>query len=97
MILVRIVFQTKWGKAHEVVEAMKAMESLASEFGGKMRILTDLSGPFHTVVQEIEVESLEEYAQTQAKLFSHPQFQKAQPLMEALIESGYREFYTIES
>ena len=45
MILVRQVFQTKWGKAHEVAQDMKRGAEIANEiFGGRnLRILTDLS------------------------------------------------------
>ena len=97
MVLVRIVFQTKWGKAQEVVESMKqSVEALSSEFGGSGRILTDISGPFHTVVQEYEVESLAKWERSRAKIFSHPEFLKAQAQTEGLIESGYRELYTVE-
>ena len=97
MILVRHVFQTKWGKAHEVVEAFKKSEEIMGEKYGRFRILTDLSGPFHTIIQEIEVESLAEWEQNRAEIFSNPEFQKVQAGMVDVFESGRAEFYTIES
>ncbi len=78
MIRVRSVLQTKWGKADEVAAALKeGMNQLAKEMDGRNpHILTDLSGPFHRVVEEIDVESLAHWEQNRGKLFSHPEFAK---------------------
>ncbi len=97
MILVRYVFQVKWGKAHEVVEAFKKAEAIIGEKYGRVRILTDLSGPFNTVIQEVEVESLAEWEGHRAEVFALPEFQQMQADTFDLIESGRAEFYTIES
>jgi hypothetical protein len=100
MVLVRFVFQTEWGKAHEVAARMVEFQQTAQkEFGdevGRWRILTDLSGPFHTVVQEVEVESLAEWERNWGRMFAHPKFQEMQAEMEGLFVSGRTEFYTIE-
>ncbi|MGH2588695.1 MAG: hypothetical protein ACRDJE_27535 [Dehalococcoidia bacterium] len=61
------------------------------------RILTDLSGPFDTVIQELEVESLAAWERLRAVLFSNPQFQEAEAGMPDVIESGRTAFYTIEA
>jgi hypothetical protein len=99
MIRVRSVLQTKWGTADEVAAALKeGMNQLAKEMGGRNpHILTDLSGPFHRVVEEIDVESLAHWEQNRGKLFSHPEFAKFMARVDGLIESGYQEFFTIES
>ena len=97
MILVRYVFQTKWGKANEVVAAFKETQKILSEHFGPSRILTDLSGPFHTVVQEIEVESLAEWERRRAEIFSQPEYQERQAHAVELLKSGRVEFYTIEA
>ncbi len=98
MIRVRQVFQTKWGKAHEVAEGMKRSAEIVNEIlgGSNLRILTDLSGDFHRVVQEFEVESMAVWEENESKIFSHPELQKAMAESEGLIESGYREFFTVE-
>ncbi len=99
MILVRMVFQTKWGQAQPVVDEMKRM---AEKSRGRMkhpmhgRILTDLSGPFHTVVQEMEFESLAEWEKARAEMFSSPEMQDMQS-QEIPFEGGRAEFYTIEA
>ena len=51
MILVRMVFQLKWGHVHEMVTDFKAFaDIMRQESGGRARILTDLSGPFNRIV-----------------------------------------------
>jgi hypothetical protein len=98
MVLVRHVFQIKWGKVHEVVAALKESQGVMEErHGVRSRILTDLSGPFHTVVQEIEVPSLGEWEKGRAEAFADPELQKRMARTEGLIESGRAEFYTIEA
>ncbi len=99
MILVRIVLQTKWGRAQEVVDDFKQnAEMMRRIAGGKVRarILTDLSGPFHTVVQEMEVESLAAWEQFRTAMFSDPEFQQSQTGSDSPFESGRLEFYTVE-
>ena len=101
MILVRTVFQTEWGKSTELAARMVEFEkTMRHEFGDgsrRIRILTDLSGPFHTIVQEIEVESLEEWERGLAKLFAHPKFQEFAAATGNMMVDGRREFYTIEN
>ena len=100
MILVRMVFQTQWGKSQDVAEEFKqGMEWMRRITGhtGRIRILTDLSGPFNHVVQEIEVESLAEWERRRVALFSNPEFQQGQANSELSFESGYVEFFTIEA
>ena len=99
MIIVRYTFQTKWGKAQEVVDEFKGMvEAMQKSMGAKVhgRILTDLSGPFHTVVQELEFESLADWERMRAAMFSNPDFQQEQ-VGEPPFESGGAELYTIEA
>ncbi len=63
-----------------------------------MRVLTDLSGPFDTVVQEFEVESLAEWERRRAQMFSSPEFEQAMDgVEENPFVSGRAEFYTIEA
>ena len=102
MIVVRLVFQAKWDKADEVVNEFKEGAEMMSRLAGpeaKVRILTDLSGPFFTVVQEMELESLAEWERIRAATFSDPEFQETQAEAsgENPIESGRTEFYTLEA
>jgi hypothetical protein len=96
MILVRNVFQAKYGKGDELVALFKeAGQTWAAQDAG--RILTDASGPFFTVVTETEVESLAAWEQRSAAIFAHPEFGRWFERMVPLVESGRREFYQIVS
>ncbi len=100
MILARSVFQAKWGKSEEVVAGFKEMAEAMKRIGGsdrRARILTDLSGPFHTVIQEFEVESLAEWERMRAEMFASPEFQQRQASGEPPFVGGHMEFWTIEA
>ena len=74
MILVRLVFQAKFGKAGELVASFKSMEQVIRNTtqGRNFKLLTDLSGPFDTVIQEMEYESVDAYLEDQARMFADP-------------------------
>jgi hypothetical protein len=93
MILVRVTFQAQFGKAGEIVELMKR-EPPADVRG---RILTDLSGPFDTVVLESVVESIDDYFRQLREMFANEEMSEEMQAVYGLISSGTREFYTIEA
>ena len=100
MILVRQVFETEWGKSQQVVEMFKQGGEIVRRNLGvtaRVRILTDLSGPFNTVVQEVEVESLGEWERTRAAMFADPEWQQMTSSGPPPFRSGQAAFYTIES
>jgi hypothetical protein len=95
MILVRDVFQAKYGKGGDLVALFQEAKKMSpNAYAG--RILTDASGPFFTVVAETEVESLAAWEQLIASIFSMPEFGEWFARTEPLVESGRREFYHIE-
>jgi len=97
MMLVRDVFQAKYGKSGELVALFKeAGQKWPDAMRYGRRVLTDASGPFFTVVTETEVASLAAWEQLIADVFSNPEFGEWFGRMQALVESGRREFYTIE-
>jgi len=97
MILVRDVFQAKYGKSGELAALFtEARQKWPDAMQYGRRVLTDVSGPFFTVVTETEVESLAAWEQLIADVFSNPEFGEWFGRMQALVESGRREFYTIE-
>jgi hypothetical protein len=101
MVVIRMVFKVKMGNSvEEVVDGAKRSAEMLQEAMGsdiKMRILTDLSGPFNTVVQEMEMESLAAWEQFRARLFASPEFQEQQANSPMPFESGRVEFYTLEA
>ena len=98
MILIRDVFQAKYGKGGELVQLFKEAQKQWAEVSpyGNL-LLTDLSGPFFTVVTETRVESLSEWQERTARIFARPDFAEWFGRMQGLVESGRREFYTIEA
>ncbi|MEO6458691.1 MAG: hypothetical protein ABIO92_10560 [Chloroflexia bacterium] len=97
MILVRDVFQAKYGRGDELVQLFKEINDQMSETAvGERKLLTDLSGPFFMVVTEIEAESMDAYFAGLREGFSRPEFGQLFGRMQELVESGRREFYTIE-
>jgi hypothetical protein len=94
MIIVRDVFQTKYGKGGELVALLK--ESQQDMPRGYQRILSDASGPFFTIVTEIEVPSLADWENLMKVVFANPRFNEWFGRMVPLVESGRREFYNVE-
>jgi hypothetical protein len=102
MILVRLVFQAKFGHAAQVVAGFKQAAEIARSAGEKgphhVRILTDLSGPFDTVIQELEYDSLDDFMKAQAAMFADPRWQEMARnggFGDGVV-SGSKEFYTVE-
>ena len=98
MFLVRDIMYCKPGKARPMVEKFVALSKLSEKMGmGKMRVMTDVSAErYWTVVSEMEVRSLEEYAETSRKSMENPEFQAAMKGYHDLIDGGRREIYMIE-
>lgn len=95
MILVRDVFQAKYGKGDQLAALFEeARDRWQGVYAG--RILTDASGAFFTVVAETEVNSLAEWEPLSAQILSNPGFGEWFSRMEPLVSSGRREFYHIK-
>ena len=60
-------------------------------------LLTDLTGSFDTVVQEVEAESLAEWEQMRSRLFQTTAFRESFGAMQALVVSGRNELWTVEA
>lgn len=101
MVLIRMVIHAQTGQAGEMARLFKDNLGLMKETWGQalpVRILTDLSGPFDTLVLEITVESLSTWEKIRANMFASPEFAEAiehNPSMS--YRSGRTEFYTIEA
>jgi hypothetical protein len=99
MIVVRHTFQAKYGQGDQLVALMLEMnESMGGDARMQnARVLTDLSGPFFTVVSEFEVESLAAWEEGMGEAFKDPRFGEWFARMQPLVETGQREFYTVRS
>ncbi len=98
MILVRDVFQAKYGRGDELVQLFKEInDQMGEPSGGQRKLMTDLSGPFFTIVTELEAESIDAFHAGLREGFSRPEFGPIFSRMQEMVESGRREFYTIEA
>ena len=98
MIVVRSVLHVKWNQGGAVVAAFQAAMGAGKVDGvHHWRLLTDLSGRYHTVTTELVVDSLAAWEDVRGRLFGSAGFQQMMAGTDALIEHGYQEFYTIEA
>lgn len=98
MILERMVFRLKFGKAKEVKALMKESKNIMpADWQKNMRTMFDLTGPSYTFVMETTYESLtamEKIHQTEMPSFSKEMGEWYQKF-SALVDSSYREMFTI--
>src|SRR6476469_1411307 len=98
MIVIRNVFQLKFGKAREAVALMKEAIAIqkrvlaGTDFSS--RVLTDVTGPFYTLVLELTVPNMAAFESTAPKLMGDKEWQANYQKMVPLVESGHREIFT---
>ena len=99
MFLIRDVMYCKPGQARPMVQKFLALGKLGRQMGfGQMKVMTDLSAErYWTVVAEIEVESLEKYAEMSRQSMQMKEFQDAMQGYHDLVDQGRREIYNIET
>jgi hypothetical protein len=100
MIVVRTVLQAKFGTAGRLAASFsQASKAMMAEAGAprRWRVLTDLSGEFDTVVQEVEAASLAEWETMRARLFELASFRDSMATMQEYVVSGRNELWTLEA
>jgi hypothetical protein len=95
MILVREVFQLKFGKAKEAKALWKEGAVIVEKAGYAVRALTDLTGPFYTFVVEISFESLADFEKGAQDTLGAEEWSKWYQKFSPLLVSGRREVFTI--
>ena len=99
MVVIRNVFRLKFGKAREAVALFKEGVAIQKRVGGGLdfstRLLTDLTGPFYTVVLELTVPNLASFEGAAPQLMGDKDWQANYQKIAALVESGYREVFTL--
>ena len=96
MILVRDVFQLHFGKAKEVKSLWKKGARIEKKLGFEpSRCMFDLTGPYYTFVMESTYKNLASFEQTMQKGMSSPEFSAWYRKFVPLVESGYREIFTL--
>lgn len=96
MILVRDVFQVKFGHMDKALAAIQAVADANPERSRINRVLTDVSGDMFTLVFEAKVESIDAHRQAMMASFEDPELAKYMAEVGQYFEHGQREYYNIE-
>ena len=97
MIVVRNVFQLKYGKAREALAIMKEGVAIQKRLAAdaSARLLPDLTGRHYTLVLELTVPSLAALEATVPRIFGDQEFQANYQKTVPLVDTGHREIFTI--
>jgi len=97
MIVIRNVFQLKFGKAREALAVMKEGVAIQKRLAAdaSARLLTDVTGPHYTLVLELTMPNLAVLDATVTRIFGDKDFQANYQKFVPLVESGHREIFTI--
>lgn len=87
----------KFGQAGPVVQLFTLFDALPESLRLPTRVLTDLSGPFGTVVVEQIVASIDDYQRRLREMFADQEGLAAMGALAELFASGHREYYTSEA
>ncbi len=94
MILVRNVFQVKFGRMKEVKDLWKEGAKLLNA-ANRPRLLTDLTGQYYTLVMETTHKDLASFEIDSRSEMAQPAFGAWYQKLIPLIDSGRREIFTI--
>lgn len=100
MILVRDVFQVKFGKAKDAVAAWKEGIALMKNTYGAAapRLLTDYIGPsYYTLVFESTWETLADFEKQSTAAMSNAEWKTWYARVGPLMDGGHREILKIEA
>jgi len=97
MIVVRDIFQLKFGKAKDAVALVKQSEQLRKKYGygETTRYLTDLTGSYYTLVMETTYDGLGSYETSMQRTMGSEEFGAWYKEFMPLIVSGSREIFKI--
>ncbi|MEQ1909275.1 MAG: hypothetical protein ABMA15_10660 [Vicinamibacterales bacterium] len=97
MIIVHNVFRLKFGKAREAVALMKEGIAIQKRLGVDVnqRLLTDVTGPFYTLILELTLPNLAAVETTLSSVMSNAEVQANYAQFSALVESGHRDVFNL--
>ena len=96
MIVVRNVFRLRFGSAREARELWKEGAPLvARAMRGPVRVMSDLVGPYYTLVMESSHASLADYESAAGSGMADPEWKAWYARFVPLVESGYREVFSL--
>jgi hypothetical protein len=97
MIVVRNVFRLKFGKAREMKDLWNEWKQLGPDITGLRgyRVLFDVTGESYTFVLENDFDDLASFEQGSQVLFNNPAWRTFYAKVTPLVESGYREIFSV--
>jgi len=96
MIVVRNVFQLKFGKAKDAKALIKEQQELMKKFGhAPAQFMTDLTGEFYTLVMESTYENLTAFEKSSQDAMGAKEFGEWYGKFIPLVESGRREIFNL--
>ena len=99
MVVIRNVFRLKFGKAREAIALFKEGIAIQKRAGAGLdfstRLLTDVTGPFYTVVLEITAPNLAALEAEAPRLMGDKDWQANYQKIAPLVESGSRDIFTL--
>ena len=98
MIVVRDIFQLKFGKARDAQASWKEGFALFTRHFPKYkpgRLMTDVVGEYYTMVLESEYESLTEFENRGKEISGNEEWRKWYGTFTPYVESGRREIFNV--
>ncbi|MGH6820459.1 MAG: NIPSNAP family protein [bacterium] len=96
MIVVRDVFQLKFGKAREAKALWREALEMHKKMGlGSAEVHIDLVGPYYTLVLQSRYRSLNHYENKMEEIMKNSDWENWYQKFIPLVESGRREIFTI--
>ena len=96
MIIVRDIFQLKFGRMKEAKTLWKDMLKLfPGQAESRPRLFTDLTGPYYTLVLEAQYKDLTAYEAFSRQEMSAPGMPDLYQKFVPLVDSGRREIFTL--
>ena len=99
MIVIRNVFRLKFGQAREAValakQGLAIQQRVMTGIDYSTRLLTDVTGPFYTLVLELTVPNLSSFETYAPRLFGDKEWQANYQKMAPLVDSGFREVFSV--
>jgi hypothetical protein len=99
MMVIRNVFRLKFGQAREAValakQGLEIQKRVMTGIDYSSRLLTDVTGPFYTLVLELTVPNLSTFETYAPRLFGDKEWQANYQKMAPLVDSGFREVFSV--
>src|SRR5438045_2260274 len=98
MYIIQETFNTKPGKAKELVRKFKAAAPIfeANDEGKNFRVMTDVASNYWTVIISYEVEDIGTFAKNLRTATGSPELQEIMKGYLDLLEGGKREIFLLE-